>query len=101
MQSLMTPGSDGIGQTFVKMVRQEGILRPIRGMGAMVLGAGPAHAVYFSSYEFLKESFKELVPSARYHTLCYGKSNSDYSIVSEKVICIIRCNFLRKQTVNI
>lgn len=72
MQSLAATGSDGIGQTFVKMVRQEGILRPIRGMGAMVLGAGPSHAIYFSSYEFLKESFKEMVPSSRYHTLCYG-----------------------------
>lgn len=25
------------------------------GVGAVVVGAGPAHALYFSSYEYLKE----------------------------------------------
>lgn len=28
---------------------------PLRGVGAVVVGAGPAHAMYFSSYEFSKE----------------------------------------------
>lgn len=37
------------------MIRKEGVLRPMRGMGAVVLGAGPAHAMYFSSYECLRD----------------------------------------------
>lgn len=38
------------------MIRKEGVLRPMRGMGAVVLGAGPAHAMYFSSYECLRDA---------------------------------------------
>lgn len=82
MQSLATAGTEGISETFIKMIRQEGIFRPIRGMGAMVVGAGPSHALYFSSYEFFKETLTEMVPSARYNTLCYGKC---WSIVSSTI----------------
>jgi hypothetical protein len=32
----------------------------MRGIGAVVLGAGPAHAFYFSTYEFTKEKLAEL-----------------------------------------
>jgi solute carrier family 25 (mitochondrial iron transporter), member 28/37 len=32
----------------------------MRGIGAVVLGAGPAHALYFSTYEFTKEKLSEL-----------------------------------------
>lgn len=72
MQSLSS-GSEGIGETLFKMVRHEGLLRPVRGMSAMVVGAGPSHALYFSSYEFLKHSFSQLAPSDRYQTIIWGK----------------------------
>lgn len=42
--------SDGLK----KMITKEGLFRPVKGMGVMVIGAGPAHALYFSSYEKLK-----------------------------------------------
>lgn len=32
----------------------------MRGIGAVVIGAGPAHALYFSTYEYTKEKFSEL-----------------------------------------
>lgn len=44
----------GVGETLFRMVKNEGVLRPVRGMSAVVIGAGPAHALYFSCYEFLK-----------------------------------------------
>lgn len=44
----------GITDGLYKMVRYEGALRPVRGMSAVVMGAGPAHALYFSAYERLK-----------------------------------------------
>ncbi|KAG1666546.1 Mitoferrin-1 [Nymphon striatum] len=44
-----------VGEAFYKMVRYEGIFRPVRGMSAVVVGAGPAHALYFSCYEKSKE----------------------------------------------
>jgi hypothetical protein len=34
--------------------------RPLRGASAVVIGAGPAHALYFSSYEFTKASLAKM-----------------------------------------
>uniref|UniRef100_G3MT50 Mitoferrin n=2 Tax=Amblyomma TaxID=6942 RepID=G3MT50_AMBMU len=59
MQSLRpSPGArySSIPDALYKMVRHEGALRPVRGMSAVVIGAGPAHALYFSCYEKLKRS---------------------------------------------
>ncbi|KAH9362988.1 mitochondrial iron transporter mitoferrin [Haemaphysalis longicornis] len=59
MQSLRpSPGGryNSIPDAFYKMVRHEGALRPVRGMSAVVVGAGPAHALYFSCYEKLKRA---------------------------------------------
>lgn len=36
--------------------------RPIRGMTAVVAGAGPAHAFYFASYEYTKEMLTKMSP---------------------------------------
>lgn len=73
MQSLVIPGRHGIVDTFLTMVKQEGLLRPIRGMSAMVVGAGPSHALYFSSYEYLKDTMVQHTTTPRYHTLIYGE----------------------------
>ncbi|KAI1904980.1 hypothetical protein AGOR_G00011250 [Albula goreensis] len=37
-----------------RMVRTEGLLTPLRGLNVTMLGAGPAHAVYFACYERVK-----------------------------------------------
>ena len=47
----------GIMDAFVKIVKNEGVTRPVRGMGIVAFGAGPAHALYFSCYEFIKKNF--------------------------------------------
>lgn len=73
MQSIATSGTEGIGETFFKMVKNEGLFRPVRGMSAVVVGAGPSHALYFSSYEFLKNSFTQYTKTEKYHTLVWGK----------------------------
>lgn len=43
-----------ISEAFYKMVRHEGVLRPVRGMPAVMLAAGPAHALHFACYEKAK-----------------------------------------------
>jgi solute carrier family 25 iron transporter 28/37 len=73
MQSLTTTGREGIVETFLRMVRHEGVFRPVRGMSAMVVGAGPSHALYFSSYEYLKNAMIKSTTTSRYHTAIYGK----------------------------
>ncbi|XP_064465765.1 mitoferrin-2-like [Ornithodoros turicata] len=47
---------NSVRDALYKMVRYEGPLRPVRGMSAVVVGAGPAHALYFSCYEKLKRT---------------------------------------------
>nr|CAH7743822.1 unnamed protein product [Callosobruchus chinensis] len=83
MQSLTASGTEGIGETFLRMVRHEGLLRPVRGMSAMILGAGPSHALYFSSYEYLKNTFTQYTNSARYHTLIYGASGCISTLIHD------------------
>ncbi|OQV17081.1 Mitoferrin-1 [Hypsibius exemplaris] len=39
---------------LIKMVSTEGFLRPVRGIQAVFVGAGPAHAMYFACYENVK-----------------------------------------------
>ncbi|XP_014274292.1 mitoferrin-1 isoform X1 [Halyomorpha halys] len=56
MQSLSVSHHNlSISTVLGKMIQQEGLLRPLRGIEVAVVGAGPAHALYFSCYEFLKE----------------------------------------------
>lgn len=56
----------GVSDALWRMVRQEGALRPVRGMSAVVVGAGPAHALYFASYENLRDKLQRarLLPHA-------------------------------------
>lgn len=44
--------------------------RPVRGMGAVVLGAGPAHACYFGTYEHTKELLAKVTVN---NNISYGK----------------------------
>ena len=48
--------SYGITQMLSVMVKEEGIFRPVRGMNAMAVGAGPAHAMYFTCIEVGREA---------------------------------------------
>jgi hypothetical protein len=47
-------------QMMQSMIQEEGILRPWRGMYAMALGAGPAHAMYFTCLEVGRERVEKL-----------------------------------------
>lgn len=58
MQSLIpNPKADyrSIADAFYKIVRYEGVKNTVRGVSAVVGGAGPAHALYFACYEKLKK----------------------------------------------
>jgi len=74
MQSLtQAPGSvsKSVYTNLVRMMQTEGFFRPVRGMSAVVLGAGPAHALYFSCYEKIKVLLVSRTPSS-YNHLAYG-----------------------------
>lgn len=59
--------SVGIRHAVRSILVSEGPRGLYRGIGAMGLGAGPAHAVYFSVYELCKKSFSGDAGSAASH----------------------------------
>jgi asparaginyl-tRNA synthetase len=46
----------GISNAMVTISRVEGFRTLWRGLSSVIIGAGPAHAVYFASYEAVKQS---------------------------------------------
>ncbi|XP_027350899.1 mitoferrin-like [Abrus precatorius] len=63
MQALNGPSSVhslGLRKTLSSIIKLEGPKRLYRGITAMGLGAGPAHAVYFSVYEVCKETLEKM-----------------------------------------
>jgi Mitochondrial carrier protein len=46
----------GISDAMVTITRVEGFRTLWRGVSSVVLGAGPAHAVYFATYESVKNA---------------------------------------------
>lgn len=44
-----------------RIIRTEGLLRPLRGLNITMLGAGPAHALYFACYEHVKRTLSEVI----------------------------------------
>jgi asparaginyl-tRNA synthetase len=44
----------GISNAMITISRVEGFRTLWRGLSSVILGAGPAHAVYFASYEAVK-----------------------------------------------
>lgn len=65
MQALVSCPNQTVGlrHAFTSLIKKEGPLGFYRGIGAMSLGAGPAHAAYFSVYEFCKEYFSKGDPN--------------------------------------
>lgn len=44
-----------------RIVRTEGVWRPMRGLNITATGAGPAHALYFACYEKLKKTLSDVI----------------------------------------
>ncbi|KAG5515055.1 hypothetical protein RHGRI_036182 [Rhododendron griersonianum] len=55
--------SVGLRQALTSILKTEGPAGLYRGISAMGLGAGPAHAVYFSVYEVCKKAFSKGNPN--------------------------------------
>ena len=45
-----------VPDALARIVRYEGIRNTLRGLNAVVAGAGPAHAMYFACYEKVKKT---------------------------------------------
>ncbi|KAI7987015.1 Mitoferrin [Camellia lanceoleosa] len=69
---------------FASIVRTEGPLGLYRGIAAMGLGAGPAHAVYFSVYETCKQKLGGNRPG--HHLLVHAASGVVATTASDAVL---------------
>jgi solute carrier family 25 iron transporter 28/37 len=81
----------GIIDAFFKIVKHEGIFRPVRGMSVVAVGAGPAHALYFSCYEFIKNNCSGRVkpgeaPLVNFAAGCFATLLHDAVMVPSDVI---------------
>ncbi|KAF4528954.1 hypothetical protein B566_EDAN017422 [Ephemera danica] len=87
MQSVTGPTHPpyrGIGGALFDMVLNEGISRPVRGMSAVIVGAGPAHALYFSCYEMSREKLTSLAPHSTH--LMTGVAGSFAALLHDAVM---------------
>lgn len=48
-------------EALKKIIRTEGFWRPLRGINVTMLGAGPAHALYFACYERMKRTLSDII----------------------------------------
>ncbi|XP_055627266.1 mitoferrin [Toxorhynchites rutilus septentrionalis] len=84
---------DTIASTMRDMVRTEGLMRPFRGVGAVVAGAGPAHAFYFGAYEYSKEAIGRIsdqhqinyMVSAALATLLHDAISNPADVVKQRL----------------
>nr|XP_027066952.1 mitoferrin-like isoform X2 [Coffea arabica] len=75
--------SKKLGQSFVSIMRAEGLGGFYRGIAAMGLGAGPAHALYFSVYELCK---KHLSPNNPNNSVAHALSGVFATVASDAVM---------------
>lgn len=61
-----------VHEALYKMVHYEGLLRPIKGVSAVICSAGPAHALYFSCYEKMKQVISGTSDSYRQNHFAHG-----------------------------
>ncbi|VUC20688.1 unnamed protein product [Clonostachys rosea] len=54
--SSATPTTSSVIRSTYQIASKEGVLNLWRGMSSVIVGAGPAHAVYFATYEAVKHA---------------------------------------------
>lgn len=73
----------GVYEALKRIIQTEGIFRPLRGLNITMLGAGPAHALYFACYERVKYSLSDIIQNGGNSHVANGAvwvySNSKYS----------------------
>ena len=68
------------------MIQTEGLFRPIRGVSVVVAGAGPAHALYFSCYESLKEALITKTRLHSYQPFAHGLSGCISTLIHDGIM---------------
>ncbi|XP_019683981.1 mitoferrin-1 isoform X2 [Prionailurus viverrinus] len=69
-----------------KIIRTEGFWRPLRGLNVMVMGAGPAHALYFACYENMKRTLNAVFHHQGNSHLANGIAGSMATLLHDAVM---------------
>ncbi|XP_026536920.1 mitoferrin-1 isoform X2 [Notechis scutatus] len=69
-----------------KIIRTEGLWRPLRGINVTVLGAGPAHALYFACYEKMKRTLSDIIQPGGNSHLANGMAGSMATLLHDGVM---------------
>lgn len=62
-------------EALKRIIQTEGVFRPLRGLNITMMGAGPAHALYFACYERVKRSLSDVIQSGGNSHLANGMSS--------------------------
>ncbi|XP_028434437.1 mitoferrin-1 [Perca flavescens] len=76
----------GVYQALKRIMQTEGLLRPLRGLNITMMGAGPAHALYFACYERLKRSLGDVMHSGGNSNLANGLAGSVATVLHDAVM---------------
>ncbi|KAG0285181.1 Fe(2+) transporter [Dissophora globulifera] len=74
----------GVMNAVSKISTTEGVRTLWRGVNSVILGAGPAHALYFGAYEYAKEAFGG--NEAGHHPLAAGAAGACATISSDALM---------------
>ncbi|XP_072213166.1 mitoferrin-1 [Excalfactoria chinensis] len=73
-------------EALKKMILTEGFWRPLRGINVTMLGAGPAHAMYFACYEKMKKSLSDTIQHGGNSHLANGIAGSMATLLHDAVM---------------
>ncbi|KAG5280584.1 hypothetical protein AALO_G00061780 [Alosa alosa] len=76
----------GVYEALQRIVRTEGIMRPLRGLNITVLGAGPAHALYFACYERVKRTLSDVIQNGGNSHIANGVAGSLATVLHDAVM---------------
>ncbi|KAM4836967.1 mitoferrin-1 isoform 2-T2 [Thomomys bottae] len=69
-----------------KIMKTEGFWRPLRGLNVMMMGAGPAHAMYFACYENMKRTLNDVFNHQGNSHLANGIAGSMATLLHDAVM---------------
>ncbi|KAG6934476.1 solute carrier family 25 member 37 [Chelydra serpentina] len=73
-------------EALKKIIHTEGFWRPLRGINVTMLGAGPAHAMYFACYEKMKRTLSDIIHHGGNSHLANGIAGSMATVLHDAVM---------------
>ncbi|KAM7416549.1 hypothetical protein PAMA_018554 [Pampus argenteus] len=76
----------GVYEALKRIIQTEGFFRPLRGLNITMIGAGPAHALYFACYERVKRSLSDVIQSGGNSHVANGMAGSVATVLHDAVM---------------